>query len=199
MEIWKEVYGYDGVYFISDKGRIKSVDRRIPNTNGVGTRLIKGKILSTTLNNKGYKCVSLHKNGKIKTFTIHRLVALSFIPNPNNYSDVNHKDENKLNNNAENLEWVTHEYNMNYGERGKKAGEKLKNTRLLSKNGKAHKVINLDTKKIFGCIREASMHYNVNESGISQCCRGKSKKCGGYRWMYYEDYSNKTILGEVTV
>ena len=185
MEVWKEIKEYEGVYFISNKGRIKSVDRRIPNTNGVGTRLIKGKILSTTLNNKGYKCVSLHKNGKIKTFTIHRLVALYFIPNPNNYSDVNHKDENKKNNKVENLEWVTHEYNMNYGERAIKASKKLKNTRTLSKNGKARKVINLDTGKVFDTILEASWYYNINASGISQCCRGKSSNCGGFKWKYY--------------
>lgn len=187
MEVWKEIYGYKGIYFISNKGRVKSIDRRIPNTNGVGTRIIKGCILKTSFNNKGYEIITLNKEGKKKTCLIHRLVAINFIPNPNNYTDVNHKDENKSNNKVENLEWVTHKYNMNYGDRSIKASEKLKNTRTLSKNGKARKVINIDTGKVFNTILEASWYYKINASGISQCCRGKSSNCGGFKWKYYEN------------
>lgn len=183
-EIWKDVRNYEGIYQVSNMGRIRSLDRYIPNTNGIGVRKIRGVMMKTTKNNSGYLCVSLHKKGHTKTCTIHRLVALAFIPNKSNYSDVNHKDEDKGHNWADNLEWAKHKENMNYGNRNKKAGNKLKGTRTLSSNGKASKVICLKTNKIFDCILEAAKFYNCNVSGISQCCRGKSKSCGGYKWAY---------------
>ena len=122
MEVWRAVKDYEGLYEVSNLGRIRSVPRTVRVGKGKGyERLIESKILSTSINNSGYKIIILKKpNHKVICRTIHRLVAETFIPNPNNLSDVNHKDENKMNNNVENLEWMTHKDNMNWGETGKK-------------------------------------------------------------------------------
>jgi hypothetical protein len=113
MENWKSIEGYEGLYEISDVGQVRSLDKIIPYPNG-SKRLYKGKIIKPAIHN-GYYAVTLHKNGFKKTLKIHRLVATHFIPNPQNLPCVNHKDENKLNNHVENLEWCTIKYNSNYG------------------------------------------------------------------------------------
>ena len=108
-EIWKDIKGYDGKYQISNKGNIKNVKRN---------KLLKIQF------NKNYKCIHLvGMDGKIKNYTIHRLMAQSFIPNPDNLPCVNHKDENKLNNSLDNLEWCTEKYNCNYGTRNERFTE----------------------------------------------------------------------------
>lgn len=100
-EIWKDIYGYEGIYQVSNFGQVR---RLCKNDN----RIIKQEI------NRGYKRVCLSYKNVKKHFLVHRLVAFAFIPNPNNYPIINHKDENKLNNNVDNLEWCTHQYNLNY-------------------------------------------------------------------------------------
>lgn len=130
-EIWKDIPNYEGLYQASNFGRIRSLDKVIKNRgkNQYGSTfdiIKKGKILKQRLNKGGYLKVYLIKEGKSKTFIAHRLIALTFIPNPNNYKIVNHKDENKTNNNIDNLEWCTQSYNINYGSRNEKAAEKLK-------------------------------------------------------------------------
>ena len=102
MEIWKDCKGYEGLYQVSDNGIVWSVRSQ--------------KKLKPAMNTKGYLFVSLYaRNGKIKNEYIHRLVALAFLENPNNYPQVNHKDEDKHNNTVENLEWMTCKDNINYG------------------------------------------------------------------------------------
>lgn len=108
-ESWRDVKNYEGLYQVSNTGKVKSLARTYKN------RKCEEIIKSPSLASKGYYRLPLCKEGKIKYYYIHRLVAEAFIPNPNNYKMVNHKDENKLNNNANNLEWCTHTYNMNYG------------------------------------------------------------------------------------
>lgn len=197
-ELWQDINGYKGYYQISNYGNVRSLDRPVYTIAGKGYRIVKGKLIKGSVNNSGYKMVVLKKENKPKGLTIHRLVALHFIPNPNGFPDVNHKDENKFNNSFENLEWVSHEYNMNYGERAERSSRKLRNTRLLSNNGRAVKIINLDTKEIFNTILEASIKYNIGRDSISQCCRNKSNSAGSYKWMYYDNYLNMITLGEVT-
>ena len=109
-EIWKNVTGYENCYQVSNFGNVRSLDR----LDSAG-RKRKGRILIPIVDNLGYCSVHLLKNGKTKTIRIHRLVALEFLENPLNYKEINHKDENKQNNSAKNLEWCDRKYNMNYG------------------------------------------------------------------------------------
>ena len=118
-EEWRPVCGFEGLYEVSNLGRIKSLSRII-RANTCGKRIIPERILSNCINGSGYCTVVLCKNGKHTTFLVHRLVAEAFIPNPNNYPQVNHKDENPSNNCVENLEWCDQKYNSNYGTRNKR-------------------------------------------------------------------------------
>lgn len=114
LEIWKPVVGYEGLYEVSNLGRVKSLDRIVKGCYGSIAHK-KGKIISSGIGSTGYCIVSLQKDGKGKSFGVHRLVAQAFIPNPDNLPMVNHKDEVKTNNNVENLEWCDCKYNCNYG------------------------------------------------------------------------------------
>lgn len=127
QEIWKDIKGYEKLYQVSNLGRIRSLDRIILQYNGYddGERLYKGKILKPCIKPNGYSQVGLWKDKKVKWFIIHRLVAETFIPNPENKPQVNHKDENKQNNNIKNLEWCSCSYNINYGTRNDKVRFKL--------------------------------------------------------------------------
>lgn len=100
MEIWKTIQDYGGLYQVSNTGKVRD---------------LKNHIKSVYKNNKGYTCLSLYYNGKTYHPTVHRLVAKAFIPNPNNYEQVNHKDCNKENNSVENLEWCNQRYNYDEG------------------------------------------------------------------------------------
>lgn len=105
-EIWKDIKGYEGEYQISNRGRIKSI-RYIAKYN----RFIE-KVMKPGDNGRGYLTTMIGRKGNVKTVKIHRLVAETFVPNPNDLSEVNHIDGNKQNNNVENLEWVSHQENM---------------------------------------------------------------------------------------
>ena len=118
-EIWKPIEGYEGLYEVSNLGRVRSLDRFY-------YRLHKGKVLSPTKDRYGYLTVTLNCNGKSKTIKIHRLVAQAFLPNPDNLPQVNHKDEVKSNNCVDNLEWCSAKYNVNFGTRQ----ERYRNTML---------------------------------------------------------------------
>lgn len=113
VEVWKDIKGYEGLYQISDVGRVKSLDQYIKCKKN-NKRLIKGKILKTYINENGYEWVRLYNNTKRKIYRVHRLVAEAFIDNPENKPCVNHKDGNKENNKLDNLEWCTHSENMKH-------------------------------------------------------------------------------------
>ena len=191
MEEWRDIKGYEGKYQVSNLGRVKSLNYHREN---------REEILSNVPDKYGYLIVSLCKNGKELAFKIHRLVALHFIENPNNYPQINHKDENKQNNRADNLEWCTAKYNNNYGTRTQRQSEKLKgkhrtedtknkisNTRKDkglakgSKNPASRKIKCITTDKEFNCIREAGEYYKLTDSQvrhITNCCRGKRNYSG---------------------
>lgn len=152
MEIWKDVVGYEGLYQVSNKGRVKS---------RIGIR-------RTPLSANGYKIVKLCKSGVVKFFLVHRLVANAFLPNPNCLPIINHKDENKLNNSVENLEWCTSEYNVRYS--------RSKTILQISKNG--------ELVREWSSITEASNVLRIDNSVISKCCNHKRKSCGGFKWEY---------------
>ena len=190
-EIWKDIEGYEGHYRISNFGRVYS---------------IKSGILLKQKNKRGYLEVGLCKNGKHRYMQTHRLVALNFIPNPENLPHVNHKDENKQNNCVSNLEWCTVEYNINYGSRTERAtqsnissghykrlAEELKasgffenRTRKLRESGKYDEMSSnlrkLLSKKI-KCIDTGKIYDSMisasQELGVSQ--GSISKCCNGKR------------------
>lgn len=179
-EIWKDIKGYKGLYQISNLGNVKSLKRNIKLSNQYGAKFKKRvdeKILKQSINKYGYCSVILSKNNKNKWFSIHRLVALNFIPNPNNYKCVNHKDENKQNNNVENLEWCTYKYNNNYGNRINKVREKTK------KKINQYDINNILIKS-WNSIIEASNNLKINRHSIISCCKGKQKTAGGFKWQY---------------
>ena len=123
QEIWKDVTGFEGFYQVSTLGRVRSLDRKVMGKDGF-PRLHKGKIMSPGTTH-GYKFVFLAKNGSNKQWYVHRLVASEFIPNPKNYPQINHKDEDRGNNQVNNLEWCTSKYNNNYGGHIQRGAEKL--------------------------------------------------------------------------
>ena len=137
-EIWKDIEGYEGIYQVSNKGRVKSLKRKIcSNSNNHKYNTLSEKLLKLSGGGK-YIQVILCKDGKTSAKLVHRLVAQAFIPNPNNYPVINHKDENKKNNDVRNLEWCTYKYNNEYNGRIEKCKDKISLT-LLSKT-KHHKM-----------------------------------------------------------
>ena len=115
-EIWRPVVGYEGLYEVSSYGRVRSVDRYVK-SKSESYRLTKGKVLSGSITKDGYVRCLIKVNGVGRSYFAHRLVAETFIPNPDNLPQINHKDEDKRNNRVDNLEWCTAKYNMNYGSR----------------------------------------------------------------------------------
>ena len=184
-EIWKDVVGYDGLYKVSNKGNIHSVERK----DTIG-RKCGGRTLRPRYHKHGYLHVVLHKNGIKKNKLVHRLVAEAFLPNPNNFLEVNHLDEIKDNNELSNLEWCDTMYNVNYGTRNKRVGRKL---------SKEVKAVNVETGEVhtFGSTIEAKSKGYSN-GNVSQACKGVYKSSNGkligdghlykgHRWSYEEE------------
>lgn len=167
MEIWKDVEGYEGLYSVSNYGRVKGHF---------------GKILKPKYQRQGYLQVHLYKDKKQKTVFIHRLVAIAFIPNPDNLPQINHKDEIKDNNHVDNLEWCDGKYNCNYGTRNKRMSETLRlgsaTIIQLTKNG--------EFIKEWESVKAASEALKIEKSGIYYCLEGKYKRnlSHGFQWQY---------------
>lgn len=180
-EEWRDIEGYEGIYQISNYGRVKAVDRLINDSYG-RIWLRKGQIRSTHIDRFGYEKVILCKNNTQKHFFIHRLVAMAFVSNPDNFPLINHIDEDKLNNRVENLEWCTPRYNSNYGSRNKKLSAKLK----LIKTGKpiAQYSLNGILLRIYKNAEEAARQNSFWRTNISACCRGVKKTAHGYKWKF---------------
>lgn len=178
-EIWKDVVNYEGLYQVSNKGRVKRIESVVKSCLKYhnGFKIVKEKLKDFCFVNKYYSVV-LCKNGKRKMFRVHRLVAQAFLPNPNNFEQVNHKDENKLNNCVENLEWCSAKYNQNYGTRKeKRIHSKVKEIQKIDKNSK--KIL-----ETYFSLSEASRQNNISYKAISRCATGKSKTSGGFIWKY---------------
>lgn len=174
VEEFRPIEGYEGLYEVSNLGRVRSVDRWV-NING-GKKFIKGGVLKPRPNKNGYLMVGLYKEGKVKRCYIHRLVAQAFIPNPENLPCVNHKDENPSNPVETNLEWCTQAYNINFGTHTERMIEK-KSKKVQAFNKKGELVFE------FPSTQEAERN-GFDHSNISHCCLGKQKSAYGYVWKY---------------
>ena len=160
-EIWCPINGYEGLYEVSNQGRVKSL------------KFGKERILKQLRNTFGYLFVFLCKNGEKKEYKVHRLVAQTFIPNQDNLPQVNHKDENKTNNFVQNLEWCDSKYNNNYGTRNQRIS---KSVLQYTKSG----VFVREWKS----SSEIEMNLNYNKGNISKCCTGKLKSAYNFIWKF---------------
>lgn len=171
-EFWDTLPRYKGCYDFSNYGRVYSIRQK--------------RILKDVKPNKNDRYIrrtlrDIHNN--LNTELVHRIVAEIFIPNPNNYQFINHKDENKSNNYVGNLEWCTREYNNNYGTRNKRASEKLKNHPSSSKPVLQY-TLNGEFVAEYPSMREAKRNTRIDDDTISMCCNGKYRHAGGYLWRY---------------
>ena len=167
-EIWKDVEGYEGLYQVSNLGRVRSLY-----TN----RQLK-KISTST----GYHAVGLYKDGRSKRCSVHRLVAQAFLPNPERKATVNHKNGDKHDNCADNLEWATHEENQRHAvQTGLWVNANHKNNKLSIPV--AQYDLDMNLIRIFPSINEAR-RCGFRADEICRCCKGINKTSGGYIWKY---------------
>ena len=165
--MWRPVVGYEGLYEVSNKGRVKNSKT--------------GKILKPYSTGHKYLHVRLTKNGVDKNHKIHRLVAMAFIPNPNNLPCVNHKDCYRTNNVVENLEWCSYSYNNNY----KDANERRSKT--LTNGVTSKPVLQYDGTMLirkWPSLSEVERSLGFSHGNISSCCSGKQKTAYGFVWRY---------------
>lgn len=175
MEVWKDIKGYDGFYQVSNMGKVRNIKTK--------------RILSQCLNGWKYPFVALCIDGVAKSKVVHRMVAISFVPNPYNKEQVNHKDGNKLNNNATNLEWATQSENIKHA-----YDNGLMSSFYKGKNGKQHNrsksVIQYDLNDNYiaeyGSMLEAERVTGIHNTKISMVARGVRNKAGNYKWRFKE-------------
>lgn len=167
-EIWKPVKHYEGFYEVSNYGRVKSIERDVFMYDGTKSRHVKEHFVPHHDNGKGYLYVILYKNNVSKREYVHRIVAMAFIPNPDNLPQVNHKDEDKQNNYVDNLEWCTCKYNNNYGNHISNMVNTCRENGTYDRFSKIMKENNPNARKvicdgiIFNTIKDCAEHYNIN-------------------------------------
>lgn len=162
-ETWKPIQGFENAYLVSNFGNIFSLRRN--------------KVLRVRKSTRGYGQVNLSSRGRMTTHRVHRLVATHFIPNPLSLPEINHINENKLDNRVENLEWCDRSHNVNYGDRTSKQKRKVSIPVVqFSPSG--------TLIAVFPSCIQAARELKISSSGISECCRGKRKTLGGYVWKY---------------
>lgn len=166
--VWKPIEGWP--YSVSDTGLVRN-DRT-------------GRILTNQISRQGYYLVRLSAGCKPVGFLVHRLVANAFIPNPNNYPEVNHIDGNTLNASADNLEWCSRSMNMRH--RVDVLGHRSSDYVIESMN-EAHRkpVVCVETERVYKSVADASVSLGLDGSNISACANGKRHTCGGFHWRWY--------------
>ena len=172
--VWKDITGYEGLYKISNGGDVFNTKSK--------------RKLKLTITDTGYHKVNLRKNGNVKTHLVHRLVALSFISNPKAKPQVNHIDENPLNNNVMNLEWCTPRENCNHGTRIERIRDLLDYEAIAKKNSKPIIQMSMQGKfiKRWESITECKNELGYDKSNIVKVLKGKARSSYGYKWMYDE-------------
>ena len=176
-EIWKPIERYEGLYEVSNLGRVRGVDRMRKAAYG-GMSRVSGTILLLRKNTTNdYLLARLRRDGKQTHHLVHRLVAEAFIPNPSGLPEVNHKDENPQNNIVDNLEWCDRFYNNHYGT----AMERRAKTR-----GKPVTQYTMDGEEVttYWSAREAARVFGRNQSTITRCCLGLQKQAYGFVWKF---------------
>ena len=171
-EVWRDIEGFEGLYQVSDQGRVKSLERKVKHWCG-GERIQKERILKPSMDKDGYLLVTLCAGGKPKTLKVHRLVCEAFHENPDNKPQVNHINEDKTDNRACNLEWCTCKQNVNHGSR---------NERVSKPVGQ----YSLDGKliKLWPSTMEAERQAGFNHGNISEVANGNRKTAHGFIWRY---------------
>lgn len=166
-EVWKDIEGYEGLYQVSNMGRVRSLDRE----DALGRRR-KGRVLAGGLNGKGYLMVRLCRDGYVENKYIHRLAAKAFLDNPDNFPQVNHKDENKTNNAVSNLEWCTALYNNTYGDHSKHIAKALECP--------VYVVTSSGHRYFFDSTKKAVELLVLKKGAVSRCLHGKIKHHRGF-------------------
>lgn len=175
--IWKPVVGYEDSYKVSNHGKVFSVDRMVKGNKENVYWFRRGCEIQPHLYKCGYLGLRLTKNGKPNFFYVHRIVADAFIANPQKLPFVNHKDENKTNNNAKNLEWCDRTYNNNYGTHNKRVGES--NQIPILKYSLSGELLHE-----YSSAKEAETENGYKRGTICNCCKGRRKTAYGYVWKY---------------
>ena len=207
-EIWKDIEGYEGLYQVSNFGKVRSLDRY--NSRGCW---IKGCILEPT-NCKGYLQIVLFLNGQKSYYYIHKIVAKAFLPNPDNKPEIDHintdrtdntvwlNEDGSINYDKTNLRWVSHKENMNNPLTRKKQSTRLKGK--IGHNTPASKIIaQLDKNgkllKVWLCAMDAARQEGYTQEHISSCCKGTLKTHKGYKWQYIDDYLSDWLEQEIQI
>lgn len=190
-EIWKDVKNYEGLYQVSNLGNIRKIQNRKYDFKTSTLKLEKVEINMTISEHLGYKTVKLtDKFGKRRHLFLHRIIAETFIQNPNNYKVVNHIDCNKHNNDIKNLEWVTQKENVKHAWKNKLC----ETTRIVSAtNGKkcSKKIIQLDKEnnivKVWDSTMDIERTLGIRHANISICCKNHKRTAKGFYWRYYTE------------
>ena len=170
-EIWKDIEGSEELYQVSNMGRVKSLRKNI---------ILKNQRA------RGYERVILCIKNSPKNYSVHRLVATAFVPNPDNLPQVNHKDENKLNNCVDNLEWCTPKYNINYGTISIRKSQKQLNDKNKSKPVLQYSLDGTFIKE-WKSTKDVQRNLGFDNSHISACCKNIRKSAYGYLWKYKKE------------
>ena len=189
-EIWKDIEGYEGIYQVSNLGRVRSLDRYYTKPhprNGVPTKYFKrGSIITNHTLRNGYTNVMLKFEGGKKNFMVHRLVAKAFVPGYFEGADVNHKDSNRQNNHADNLEWMTRRDNLMYN--NDKNASAMEQIHRSQRKPIIQMTMDGEYIREWPSIYAAHLALGLDSKSISGACRQRygMKTCGGYRWKFKE-------------
>ena len=194
-EEWRDVVGFEGLYMVSSFGRVISLKREVRNTH-CSCRVVEQHILTPNKNISRPKYIRhsyhLYKNKRNrKSITAHRIVATSFIPNPNNYPDIDHIDGNPLNNNVHNLKWCNKVMNMNNPITRKRLSNSKTGKLNTKKSIPVVRISNDGMIETFPSVMEAYRN-GYNHSSILKCCKHKMHTHKGCKWMFLPDYENLT-------